>query len=84
VSLCVVFVWMVDYSETEVDVVLLRWYLTGTKFYKTESKSDGRQEEDKVEIVDAAGNMNTICLPRLYVVVAGLASEVSGLSRLLV
>jgi len=35
-------------------------------------------------LVDAAGNMNTICLPRLYVVVAGLASEVSGLSRLLV
>ena len=42
------------------------------------------KEEGKIGIVDVAENMQTICLPRLYVVVAGLASEVSGLSRLLV
>ena len=58
--------------------------MTGKKFYKIESKRDGIQEGEKVDIVDAAENMHTICLPRLYVVVAGLASEVSGLSRLLV
>ena len=58
--------------------------MTGQKFYKTGFKGDGRRMEEKMDIVDAAGNMNTICLPRLYVVVAGLASEVSRLGGFLV
>ena len=53
-------------------------------FYISKWERNIVEQEGKIGIVDAAENMRTICLPRLYVVVAGLASDVSGLSGLFV